>query len=93
MTATKKPGGPRYSVGIDLGTTHTVVAYAPARSASAAVRIFAIDQLVSAGEVEARPLLPSLRYHAAAGELAEGATTLPWRGAEPDVVAGEALHA
>ncbi len=82
----KEAGGPRYSVGIDLGTTHTVVAYAPARSASAAVRIFAIDQLVAAGEVAARPLLPSLRYHAAPGELAAGATPLPWSGPSSEVV-------
>jgi molecular chaperone DnaK (HSP70) len=86
VNAKKKSGGPRYSVGIDLGTTHTVVAYAPARSASAAVRIFAIDQLVAPGEVAARPMLPSLRYHLAPGELAAGATTLPWGGGGPEVV-------
>jgi molecular chaperone DnaK (HSP70) len=88
--ASKKSGGPRYSVGIDLGTTHTVVAYAPARSASSAVRIFAIEQLVAPGEIAARPLLPSARYHMAPGTLAPGATTLPWGdGSDPSSVVGE----
>ena len=68
--ASKKSGGPRYSVGIDLGTTHTVLAYAPARGGSPAVRIFAIEQLVAPGEIAARPLLPSARYHVAPGTLA-----------------------
>ena len=69
-----------YTVGIDLGTTHTVVAYAPAQGAVTgdSIRLFDIDQLVAPGEVAARPLLPSLRYHPAPGELAPGDATLPW---------------
>ncbi|MEO7159367.1 MAG: molecular chaperone DnaK, partial [Polaromonas sp.] len=66
-----------YIVGIDLGTTHTVVAYAPLK-ASAGIELFDIEQLVAPGEVAALPLLPSVRYHAAAGELAAGALQLPW---------------
>ena len=73
---------PRAIVGIDLGTTHTVVAYVrldvPPTSEEAKPRIFPIEQLVAPGEIEARPLLQSLRYHPALGELAEGAMTLPW---------------
>jgi molecular chaperone DnaK (HSP70) len=34
--------------------------------------------LVSPGEVAARPLLPSVRYHAAEGELSAGDLQLPW---------------
>ena len=69
-----------YTVGIDLGTTHTVVAYAPAtgRVANEAVRLFEIEQLVAPGEVAARPLLPSMRYHPLPGELAAGDSALPW---------------
>src|SRR5574337_646675 len=69
-----------YTVGIDLGTTHTVVAYAPAagRVADSGLRLFQIDQLVAPGEVAALPLLPSLRYHPAPGELAAGELALPW---------------
>ena len=80
------PGTP---IGIDLGTTHTVVAYTDREGdAGASIRLFDIDQLIAPGEVAARPLLPSMRYHAALGELAPGDTALPWGGGEP-VVIGE----
>ncbi|WP_215409839.1 Hsp70 family protein [Janthinobacterium sp. JC611] len=74
-------GKPAFLVGIDLGTTNTVVAYANAADAAdaqAGIQLFAIEQLVAPGEVGARPLLPSLRYHPAPGELAAGDLTLPW---------------
>ncbi|EZP36375.1 Hsp70 family protein [Janthinobacterium lividum] len=72
-------GKPAFLVGIDLGTTNTVVAYAKANDAQAEINLFAIEQLLAPGEVGARPLLPSLRYHPAAGELAAGDLQLPWR--------------
>lgn len=62
---------PQFLVGIDLGTTHTVVAYSRADQADSEIRIFDIEQLVAPGEVAARPLLPSVRYHPAEGELSE----------------------
>jgi molecular chaperone DnaK (HSP70) len=70
----------RYLVGIDLGTTHTVVAYADTANGSAAppIRLFEIEQLVAPGEVASRPLLPSLRYHPASGELTPSDIALPW---------------
>ncbi|WP_207547602.1 Hsp70 family protein [Paraburkholderia ginsengiterrae] len=77
----------RYSVGIDLGTSNTVLAYAEAGAAggspggSQQIRVFEIEQLVSPGEVAARPLLPSVRYHAAPGELSPGDLQLPWSAA------------
>src|SRR5450830_871195 len=69
---------PDYLVGIDLGTTNTVVAYADASDPAAGIRLFEIEQLVAPGEVAPRTLLPSLRYHPAAGELAAGDLPLPW---------------
>ncbi|RKE36113.1 Hsp70 protein [Paraburkholderia sp. BL23I1N1] len=80
----------RYSVGIDLGTSNTVLAYAATGSQD--IRVFEIDQLVSLGEVATRPLLPSVRYHAAPGELSAGDLQLPWR-AEDSSNAGEANQA
>ncbi|MFZ2388820.1 MAG: Hsp70 family protein [Polaromonas sp.] len=73
----------QYIVGIDLGTTHTVVAYAPLTAAGegqppAAIQLFDIEQLVAPGEVAALPLLPSVRYQAAPGELAASELQLPW---------------
>lgn len=62
---------PRYLVGIDLGTTHTVVAYAQADKTKQDIQIFQIEQLIAPGQVAARPLLPSVRYHPATGELSE----------------------
>ncbi len=76
-----------YTVGIDLGTTHTVVACADRHGdADTPIRLFEIEQLVAPGEVAARPLLPSVRYHPAAGELAPGAHALPWHSDEPAVI-------
>jgi hypothetical protein len=65
-----------YVVGIDLGTSNTVVAYAEAGADE--IRVFDIEQLTAPGEVAAQPLLPSARYHPAPGELAPGALQLPW---------------
>ena len=86
-------GAPTYLVGIDLGTTNTVLAYAPADSSAgnAQVETFAIDQLVAPGEVAAAPLLPSVRYHPAEGELAPGELQLPWSSANGDNTAQQAV--
>jgi molecular chaperone DnaK (HSP70) len=73
------PAMKQYVVGIDLGTSNTVVAYAKAGSDD--IRVFDIDQLVAPGEVAARPLLPSVRYHAAPGELNGDDLQLPWQSA------------
>jgi molecular chaperone DnaK (HSP70) len=68
-------------VGIDLGTTNTVLAFAGAGLDTVAT--FDIPQLVAPGEVGTAPLLPSNRYHPLAGELAADALQLPW--SAPDV--------
>lgn len=72
----------RYTVGIDLGTSHTVVAYAANAVAGAknsdAIALLPIDQLVAPGEVAAPALLPSVRYHPAPGELGAADLQLPW---------------
>jgi molecular chaperone DnaK (HSP70) len=74
---------PRYLIGIDLGTTHTVAAYAElAHGARAQIELFPIEQSIKPGQVAARPLLPSARYHASPGELAETDTALPWPATE-----------
>jgi molecular chaperone DnaK (HSP70) len=71
----------QYVVSIDLGTTNTVLAYS--EPGSAQIRLFEIEQLVAPGEVGAGALLPSVRYHPASGELADGDLQLPWPA--PDV--------
>ena len=68
-----------YLVGIDLGTTHTVVAYTRSGIDSAdEVQVLPIPQLVAAGEVAARPLLPSVCYLYKTGELDAHDVGLPW---------------
>jgi molecular chaperone DnaK (HSP70) len=79
----------QYIVGIDLGTTNTVVAYARlgAKPGADAIGLFEIEQLVAPGEIKAGALLPSVRYHPAPGELAAGELELPW---PPAAASGEA---
>ncbi|ATE60460.1 Hsp70 family protein [Thauera sinica] len=67
----------RYTVGIDLGTSNTVVAFAA--EGDDRIRLLPIEQLAGRGEVAARTLLPSVRYHPAAGELDDAELALPWR--------------
>lgn len=74
---------PRYVVGIDLGTTHCAVAYAPTEGG--VIADFPVPQLVSPGETAAQALLPSFLYLPAEGELPAGAGRLPW-GEAPEVV-------
>lgn len=82
---------PQYSVGIDLGTTHTVVAYAKVESAhNADIQLFQIEQLIAPGQVAARQLLPSVRYHPVAGELSAADTRFSPAGGE--AVIGEAAR-
>ena len=71
----------QYLVSIDLGTTNTVLAYA--LPGAGQVELLAIEQLVAPGEIAAAPLLPSMRYHPAEGELAPGELQLPWIQQDP----------
>lgn len=77
----------RYAVGIDLGTTHTAIAYAllPEDPAAAfpTTNVLAIPQLVAQGTVEARELLPSFFYVA---HETDGPQVLPWDKARSYVV-------
>ena len=81
----------RFSVGIDLGTTHCVLSYADITEIDElefSQQVMAIPQLTSPGEVEESYQLPSFLYQAHEAELAEGSTSLPWN-AKPDYLAGE----
>jgi molecular chaperone DnaK (HSP70) len=68
---------PRYSIGIDLGTTNCALAYT-AISDKPAVSVEAIPQLVNANEVSAEPLLPSFLYIPGERDFPPGSTALPW---------------
>ena len=77
---------PRFLIGIDLGTSNTVMAYAD-RQQDEGIRIFEVEQLIALGEVAPRPQLPSLRYHPAPGELNRSDLGLPWAEIDPAVPA------
>ncbi len=78
-----------YLVGIDLGTTHTVVAYSSVNSPEKDIHLFEIPQLIAPGEVAERPLLPSVRYHPAHGEVSADARFL---NTEDGAILGEAAR-
>jgi molecular chaperone DnaK (HSP70) len=67
---------PRLVVGIDLGTTHTAVAWSRLDDHGPA-RILDVPQLVAAGQVAAQPLLPSVLY----APVPEEAQPDPWQDA------------
>lgn len=77
----------RYSVGIDLGTTHCVLSYVDLENENADVTVMAIPQLTTPGNVEEKNQLPSFMYQAHESELAEGDTALPWN-AKPNAIVG-----
>ena len=78
----------RRFVGIDLGTTNSAVAWLDATApAPTGPERFGIPQVVAAGEVAARPTLPSFLYFPTPDEQASAALALPWA-ARPEAVAG-----
>ena len=90
QTFSSKPSQ-RFSVGIDLGTTHCVLSYAPISDAADedfVQQVMAIPQLFSPGLVENSFQLPSFIYQAHPSELAEGSTSLPWT-LKPHYLVGE----
>ncbi|EGW20109.1 DnaK-related protein [Methylobacter tundripaludum SV96] len=91
ITAEYPQNGTRFSVGIDLGTTHCVLSYADLDNIddeAFSPQVMAIPQLISPGSVEEKQQLPSFLYLAHEAELAEDSTSLPWA-AKPDYLVGE----
>ena len=71
---------PQYSVGIDLGTTHCVLAYSRLeQDHDQSPKVLAIPQLVASGQVEKREALPSFTYLAHESQFNPQQLTLPWQ--------------
>ncbi|MEO8180333.1 MAG: Hsp70 family protein [Deltaproteobacteria bacterium] len=70
----------RFSVGIDLGTTHCALAEAPLEGELESPRIQPILQLTARDRVDQAALLPSFLYYP---HSAEGALALPWNAESP----------
>jgi molecular chaperone DnaK (HSP70) len=80
----------RYLVGVDLGTTNSVVAYIDTQDgvdAGSAIHVFQVPQLVGHGEVRALPALPSFLYFPTEDELSAGAVSATWD-EDPPMVTG-----
>jgi hypothetical protein len=82
----------RYCIGIDLGTTHSVVAFTPLDVEQAELSLLMIPQAVAAGQVDSFPSLPSFLYLAT--EVEENAYQAPWEVSRPSrrQIAGEAAR-
>ncbi|WP_321936551.1 Hsp70 family protein [Paraburkholderia sp. J8-2] len=72
---------PRYSIGVDLGTTHCALSYvdlAASDGEKTQQGVLNVTQLTAPGTLESPDLLPSFLYLPHAGELTPGDLTLPW---------------
>jgi Hsp70 protein len=79
----------RFAIGIDLGTTHSAVGFVELEREGARPEILRVPQLVAAGAIEERELLPSFLY---LPHESEGPQVLPWD-AERTFAVGEHARA
>ncbi|WP_261815315.1 Hsp70 family protein [Vibrio gallicus] len=68
----------KFILGIDLGTTHSVLSYTEKHIENAPVNIMPIAQLTAPGQVESLDQLGSFIYQASEHEMGEGSRSLPW---------------
>ena len=81
----------KYIIGIDLGTTHSVLAYTEIRiaeEAEPAIHTFQVPQVSTPGEVKAQPLLPSFVLLPGPHDVPQGGLALPWD-SQTDLAVGE----
>ncbi len=87
-----KPATPRYSIGIDLGTTNSAVSYFELDHHNARGReqtMLALPQVTALGTVENKTLLPSFLYLPNPQEFPAGSLALPWDKKPSGAVVGE----
>ena len=83
----------RYLVGIDLGTTNSVVTYIDTGKIvdeGSPIHVFPVPQLVAHGEVSILPSLPSFLYFPTQDEISSGVVSATWN-EDPPMVTG--VHA
>lgn len=68
---------PRYSIGIDLGTTNCVLAYADLDSQPTKIDVLGLRQFVGPSEIESRSSLPSFLYVPNQQESQSGVFEIP----------------
>ena len=62
LSSQEQHQAPKFSVGIDLGTTHCVLSYIDTTNEDARVEVMPIPQLTAPGTVETRSQLGSFLY-------------------------------
>ncbi|MGL5110072.1 MAG: Hsp70 family protein, partial [Vibrio ordalii] len=77
----------KFSIGIDLGTTHCVLSYVDTQDENARVSVMSIPQLTAPGTVESRHQLGSFLYQPHEHEMSPAARVLPWS-SEPKALVG-----
>ncbi|MCG9725611.1 Hsp70 family protein [Vibrio brasiliensis] len=77
----------KFSVGIDLGTTHCVLSYIDTSNEDARVEVMPIPQLTAPGTVETRSQLGSFLYQPHEHEMNPASRVLPWS-SEPTALVG-----
>ncbi|MGR5208568.1 Hsp70 family protein [Vibrio sp. PNB22_4_1] len=78
---------PKFSVGIDLGTTHCVMSFVDTHDEDARVEVMPIPQLTAPGTVEIRNQLGSFLYQPHEHEMDPQSRVLPWS-SEPKALVG-----
>ncbi len=71
-----------YIIGIDLGTTNTVVSYVDLKSdrlSSKSIKLFTIPQLTGAGEITRHSVLPSFLYIPGKYDIDQKSIKHPWK--------------
>ncbi len=85
----------KFSIGIDLGTTHSVLSYvdiSDLENNEVIQKVLQIPQLTTPGVIEDKAQLPSFLYQAHDAELAEGENVLPWTNQPKHLVGEIARH-
>ncbi|MEZ8774556.1 Hsp70 family protein [Vibrio sp. 10N.247.310.17] len=87
LSSQEQHQAPKFSVGIDLGTTHCVLSYIDTSNEDARVEVMPIPQLTAPGTVETRSQLGSFLYQPHEHEMNAGSRVLPWS-SEPKALVG-----
>ena len=72
----------KYIVGIDLGTSNSILAYTPAEvdnGETAEINVLEIPQIIGMGSVGSRAMLPSFIFLPGEKDMSEDALKLPWK--------------
>ncbi len=82
----------QFVIGIDLGTTNSVLAYSALNEERPQVQLLPIPQFVAANTIESRSMLPSFLYQCTSDEVTAKSFALPWN-EDPSFAVGHGARA